>query len=88
MRDKRAWKTMNWIRIGAEVFMVQQEWQLYREKEKKSLKRKSYASISQQPFPTDNWRVVNLKDVVGDNDLMELMEAKHSTLEGVDSDSK
>ena len=71
---------MNWIRLGGEVFMVQQRWTLYREK----LGDGGYdehSSISQEPFPTDEWRVVNLKEQVGTDDKQKLLEARNKLSE-------
>lgn len=67
---------MNWIRLGGEVFMVQQRWTLYRERRGGS-GYDSHSSISQEPFPTDEWRVVNLKEQVGTDDKQKLLEARN-----------
>lgn len=77
--NDKAWRTMNWLRFGSEVFMVQQQWELHElEDSGTSRARGSYGYASQQPFPTDNWRIVNLKDVVDDDDLRKLLEAREN----------
>jgi hypothetical protein len=74
--NEKAWRTMNWLRFGSEVFMVQQRWELHEIENSKSLREKSYGYAAMTPFPTDNWRIVNLKDVVDDDDLRKVMEAR------------
>lgn len=75
--NEKAWRTMNWLRFGSEVFMVQQQWELHEiENSKARHDGRAYGYASQQPFPTDNWRIVNLKDVVDDDSLRELLQAR------------
>lgn len=71
---KTSWKTQNWLRIGHEVFMVQQCYKLY----DYSKTTRNGASNSLEAFPTDNWRIVNLKDMVSDDDLMMMLEAREA----------
>lgn len=76
--EDKAWRTMNWLRFGSEVFMVQQKWVLHKEVKNQDHKFSDYGYgyAAMQPFPTDNWRIVNLKDVVDDDDLRKVMEAR------------
>lgn len=74
MRHRSAWRTMNWIRLGGEVFMVQQRWKLYREKLGGDYEE--HSAISQEAFPLDEWCIVNLKEQIASEDKQKLLEAR------------
>lgn len=75
-----AWRTMNWLRLGGDVFMVQQRWELYKQ-EVGNGRHHEYGSISQEAFPTDEWRVVSLTEMLPQEDLNKLLEAKEEELQ-------
>lgn len=72
---RSAWRTENWLRVGGEVFMVQQRWALlvdsYRTGRGNQKRRKKHYT----PFPTDEWRIVNLEDQVLPGDFKKLVNA-------------
>lgn len=70
-----AWRTENWLRIGGEVFMVQQRWTLQVDSYKTGRKAYKHRQRHYVPFPTDEWRIINLKEIVPDADFEKLVEA-------------
>ena len=60
--------------------MVQQRWKLYREDITGSRSRE-YAAISQEAFPTDEWRLMSLYEILPDEDMNKLLDARERELE-------
>lgn len=72
---RSAWRTENWLRIGGEVFMVQQRWSVYIDSYRtgrgnQKRRKKHYTS-----FPTDEWRIVSLEEMVPQKDFEKLVNA-------------
>lgn len=73
--ERHVWRTENWLRVNGEVFMVQQNWAMYSDKYRSGPRGEKRREKHYVPFPTDEWRIVNLKEMVPQSDFEKLLTA-------------